>query len=236
MTLHFLLPSLLQTPSWQSHIPWGSQPSLLLGRELKSRDTSSPPFPLPSSEKIMTLAGSPGVVQALPVQKSEFPPNRNSHCLSPEAWGGIQDAWQNLAWSLLQGQWLYFVLWNETWAVNFRTPRQELIHQSQHYSATAWRSAKPRPPSNSRVEEFFFFLNVVLSNLELLPICLRNPTCAQVCTHTHTHIRLCKADTDFLPPSAGHLLHALWCQSVCKAKLQATESRLQERRGRCYFE
>ena len=136
----------------------------------------------------MTLAGSPGVVQALPVQKSEFPPNRNSHCLSPEAWGGIQDAWQNLAWSLLQVQWLYFVPLKWDMSCKFQAPpRQELIHQSQHYSATAWHSTKPRPPSNSRVEEFCFFLNVVLSNVELLPISLRNPTCAQVCTHTHTH-------------------------------------------------
>lgn len=65
-------------------------------------------------------------------------------------------------------------------------PPQELIHQSQHYSATACHSTKPRPPSNSRVEEYCFFLNVILSNLDLLLFSLRNPTCAQV-THTHTH-------------------------------------------------
>lgn len=179
----------------------------------------------------MALAGSPRVVQTLPVQ-SGFPPNQDFHCFSPEVGGGLQGTWQNLVWPPFSWTMLYFVLLRWEISCKFQDSKKS-IHPSKSHSATAWSSTKPRPPSNPSLVEFCFFLNMVLSNLELLTRCPPNPVCVHTHAHTHMHAHTCMHTQTHTPLTRQALIFSnSWApapssmMSLCNARKKGTEPRL----------
>ena len=101
-------------------------------------------------------------------------------------------------WPLLHGQCLYFVLLK--WDVSCKFQDTPTPTPPRAYTSVTTLFCCCRLAFYKTQATFKFNIGRVLLLFQhgfIQPISLRNPMCAQMCTHSRTHIHLCKADTDF---------------------------------------